>query len=185
MSNAKRILAFCAALAGAVLASPASATVYQGSISGIDEVSSLPGSATYTIETDGALGALGSGDFLGGTISGDVGSTHFSDTFTAADVLYIDGISATSTQLLFDFAGTGAFALFDGDKAICFNGVGTSCIGNPPGAIAQSASDAIDIYAAPTSDVIASAVPAPSTLSLMLAGFALLVMAAVRRRKPA
>jgi hypothetical protein len=182
MRISTRIFALCAALAGIAIAAPASATIYQGSFAGIEIFSAGTGTITYTIETDGTLGALSGSDILGGSVTGNEGSTTFSATFGLSDVTYYGGLSASSTQLFFDFAGTGGFALFDGDHLICFTSASGSCYGSPAGSLGLSFSDEIGIFAPARTDLIATtAVPLPATASLALAGFVLL-MAARRKR---
>ena len=180
-----------AATIGAALLAPtaASAIVYtiDATVSG--------GSATGTIETDGTLGALSSGNIVDWSITLDDGTgTFLLDGFANSQVL-VSGSSftASATGLFFDFANTNFdIVLFQnpsigsGINFLCFDGASGTCISNLSSITVRLTDPASEVVSPQLGNVqFASAgdavVPEPASWALMIAGFGLTGFAMRRR----
>lgn len=149
------------------------------------------GSVIGTIETDSTLGALSTSNILSWafTITSpnlSAGSPQSIDSvssfaaFGSSGWQASSGLTATATELLFDFSATG-FTYFSGSTTDgwCLSGAGGCGSVNGPGAgeyLYFGASGGPSEYVATTAQnvVIAtalSAVPLPASLPLLLAGF--------------
>jgi PEP-CTERM motif len=159
------------------------------------------GGVTGYIETDGATGVLGLGDVLDWNLTLNDGTTTFdllgplSGSNSTLDLQGSD-LSATSTQLLFNFNDTAeGFVLFQspsiGSKQDFWcpadaNTVNT-CAGQPAGESLQISPTGVDQFTgySGTGVVIASvstsAVPEPASIPFALAGLAGIFMAGRRR----
>lgn len=97
------------------------------------------GSVTGTIETDGTIGVLGTGNVLGWNLSiadGAGGDALTLDSTANSQLLVIGSLfSATASGLFFDFAGSAGFALFQnpsigsGQNWWCLEGTASGCSG--------------------------------------------------------
>jgi hypothetical protein len=150
------------------------------------------GSVNISITTDGSIGAIGAGNIVDYTI--DLFNTDGSFTLTSANsgMLITGGLSATATDLQFDFGANG-LALFQapgvgsGATFYCLQGV-SNCYAptGVPGEAVEATGDYVYPWVAQSGlQVIASAtgnaVPEPATWAMMIGGFGLLGAAARRR----
>lgn len=183
-----------ALLVGACLAVSATPALAAITYTGSSTVGSA-GSYSLSVTTDGATGALSTSDITDWLIT--ISDSHGTFTLTPLDSqVQIGGsaLSATPTDLTFDFAGSG-YALFQnpaiGSSAnfLCFAGqvcgnysdainllVGTDF---PAGVSTSPMSGSVIIASA-----ISGAVPEPATWAMMLVGFGA-VGFAMRKRKSA
>lgn len=147
-------------------------------------------SATYTIVTDGTLGALTAANFV--SWSGTVTSASQTQSFTNGNFFNILGgtTTATATQLLFDSSNVGflAFGNSDGNifTALCWSGLGASCAGEagPSKVVAADYADDWELGSVSGTVLVAGvagAIPEPSTWALMILGFGM-AGATMRRR---
>lgn len=183
----KRLLFASSALL--TIATPASAAEYLVNISGNGV------SATGSITTDGTVGVLSESNITDWLLSLDDGSGAFTLDGPSNSEVWLIGtaLSATATDLLFDFSRSG-FLLFQnpsvgsGTNFACFTGNsvcggGTNrisiTVGNFGGGVPQSGVQSIASIGS------AAAVPEPSTWALMLLGFGFVggAMRSARRRE--
>jgi hypothetical protein len=190
----------CAASFGA---SHATATTYQVDIA--------PLHVTGSITTDGHTGTLSAVDITSWQFAQSADATHFLSSFgNAGSTLSLSGtaLSATATQLLFNFSSTGSSELMfssnnwpsNGGFAVQYCDAATPCL-NQNNAPSFSATQLVLIapgccstsggIAESGNTVIATAtitpgVPEPSTWAMLILGFAGLGFMALRRKlKPA
>ena len=185
------------ALVAALLttAAPAAAATYVGS-----HTVGTSGLVNVSITTDDTLGVLGSGNILDWTIHVQ-NSTESQDLFGplsgANSVLRLGGtaLSATSTELLFDYDGQGVLAFVtefsSAVRGLCLDGAvpfTARCLGAPTGS-------ELLVFGIPNPDNLkvlfsgtrqlgmatAGAAPEPGAWALMIAGFGL-AGGALRRR---
>ena len=148
-----------------------------------------PLAATYTISTDGTLGALASDNITGYTLSINYNGTI---TNSSGSSIYYNGggVSATKSMVSVDFGrALAGLVLYNGADAVCFIASGISCVGEPTPASVIFLNSGLAYGYLPRSggvEVIATAaaVPEAATWTLMVAGFGL-VGAAIRRRSAA
>ena len=151
------------------------------------------GTVTGSIVTDGLIGTLSSGDILSFNLSLYDGTGMANLTSGVNGMVFIAGnnVTATATQLLFNFNGNGGFMNFF-DPFTCSppewsfetTGSGTSCNGTTGNEEGVSAVLPLwsGVYSAESGNtVFASVVPEPGSLGLMFAGLASLVGIARRR----
>jgi hypothetical protein len=184
------MLNLLALAAGACLAISGAPALAQVTYTGSGSVGST-GTYNLSVTTDGALGSLSDSDITDFTIM--ITDSHGSLTLTPlnAGVEIGGGLSATSTDLLFDFSSSG-YALFQNpapgssENFLCFAGqiCGSSSgainllVGNDfPGGVSTTAMSGNVVIAS-----VAGAVPEPATWALMLVGFGGIAFA-LRRRK--
>lgn len=149
------------------------------------------GSVVGSIQTNGTLGVLGHSDIVGFNliISGPGASVNLTQ---ANSVFVSEGInlSATASNLLFNYSGPSGFALFQqgsfgtGQKYYCNASVAGTCF--------QGASAIPESFSSPSAQVepraglqtigMVAAVPEPATWAMMIGGFGL-VGGAVRRQR--
>lgn len=150
------------------------------------------GSYTLSVTTDGTLGALSTGNVTDFLINISDSHGMFALTPVNADFLTSGGLSATATDLLFDF-NSGGFALFQnpttgsGQNFLCFAssvcGANANSINLLVGAnfseISQSPMQGNVVIAS-----VSAAVPEPSTWAMMLVGFGMVGASIRYRRRP-
>ena len=181
-------------LAVILLASPLSAVA--GDITYDVEQAVGTGSVVGTITTDGTIGVLSSADVVawdltlrapnlsGGTQVLTQSNGTFSDT---------GGFGATASHLVFNYGGTtGQLFIFEGGShsdywcGAASGGDACNLESDPAETIGYSSvtgGNAEDVSEAGAGlTVLATAVPAPTTLATLIAG--LLVLATVRRQRP-
>jgi hypothetical protein len=152
------------------------------------------GGVTGFIQTDGTSGVLAQADILTWNLLLNDGSTMFdllgplSGSNSELEVEGID-LSATTTQLLFDFSGTdsGFFLIQspvtgNGNPGICFETATANCEGPSSGVAVWTTN--LNLNPAPPQftsmsgleviGIVGPNVPEPSTLALLGAGIALL-----------
>ncbi len=185
----KKAIAVASVLAALVTVDAQAATTYTGTRA------VGTGSATMSITTDDTLGALTAGNILDFTITlinGAVQSTLFgplSGDNARVEILG-NALTATATQLLFDFGAPGnGYALFIGDLDIgrpsyCLQN--RNCWDQNQGEEIVNAGPNFSSFTVERQSgvqVIAntSAVPEPASWAMMIAGFAL-VGGIMRRR---
>jgi PEP-CTERM motif len=182
----KRILMSGAALVAALMsAMPAQATTYIGNRSiGV-------GTAALSITTDDTLGVLSAANITDWKITvSKPGESALLNTGNSSFNFNSTALSASATQLLFNFDGVGGFSFTtsggaNGRPAYCINGaLGPNCIGtqNTEGVFFSSGDvtqsfDGITILGTSGS----GGVPEPASWALMIMGFGL-TGAAIRRR---
>jgi hypothetical protein len=174
-------------------AAPASATSFV-----VNQTMGATGTVTGTIDTDGTIGALASGNFSAWNLL--VTGNGISMTLTNFNSgLYISGTgpTATATDISFDFSNAVAsYLLF---QAGGFGSGNTYwCNASASGACAQGATATPESYLsasfqtearsgvqviASSSGTTTAAVPEPSTWAMLIAGFGVTAMA-MRRRRP-
>lgn len=148
-------------------------------------------SATYTIVTDGTFGTLSLANIT--SVSGTVTSASQTQSFTNGNIIILAGspLSATASQLVFDTALLGGFAIGNSGAAfpvICWAGTGISCGGEPSPSLVIGADYPSDSEFTGTSGTlviasVAGVVPEPAAWLLMIGGFGLVGSALRRRRK--
>lgn len=186
----KRLLGIATVAAAVMISAAADATVYTANRT------VGTGSLSLSITTDGALGVLSTGDILDWNIT----MTEGSDTFTlqgasgsnnSTALLYGSGLSATATQLLYDYNSGYGFLLIQspnsgsGQTFWCVQGNGCYNFDGPGEAIDPHTS--FNFTSQAYSDVqaiasVAGAVPEPSTWAMMMLGFVGVGFMAYRRR---
>jgi hypothetical protein len=180
---------FALFLAPALLlgATSAEAITYVGSASGISLTGTMaPTTVSYEITTDGTLGTLGAANFTGFSITVDVNGNSLTTSGTPFTQIFGPVVSATATQLLYDFTQPGAFVLFEPNstQAVCFTNDGSECAGAGPVTAWISYPLSVTSFQSQPqgSMVIGSAVPEPTSWAMLIAGFGL-TGAAMRRRR--
>lgn len=181
-----------ALLAGASLALFATPALAAITYTGANTVGSS-GSYTLSVTTDGTIGTIGTGNITSFNIT--INDSHGSITLTPlnAGAEIGGGLSATATDLLFDFSGSG-FALFQhpapgsSEDFLCF---AASLCGNFTNAtnllVGTDFPSGVSTSPMRGNLVIASvngSVPEPATWAMMLVGFGGIGFA-MRRRKAA
>ena len=182
----KKLLLAASAVACLAVSSAANAAVYVGShtVGG--------GSLQLSITTDDTTGVLSAGNITdwsftmtngGGMVtlnSGNSTNTFFSGT----------ALSATATDLLFDFGGTGHIQWDNfgpGDDAFCLDtpGAAFTCIASPPSMniLVNGTLDFSQPQGSYVLGSLAAAVPEPATWAMLILGF-LGVGSAMRRSRP-
>jgi len=149
------------------------------------------GTVTGTITTDGTLGTLGAADILSFnlTLYDGIGTATLTSGVNGAVFISSDNVTATATQLLFDFNGNGGFMnFFDLDTcsppewSFETTGSGTACNGTSGNAWGVSAVGGLSTAPQQGNVVFATTgVPEPGTLGLLFGGLASLVGFAKRR----
>ena len=189
--------AFRAVIAAAVLSTSATAFSSAQAATYIGSRTIGTGSVNISITTDGTIGAIDDGNIVSYVID----LVNLDGTFTLNEAnsgtLITGGLSATATDLLFDFGFSG-FALFQapgpgsGDTFYCLQGI-TPCY--TPVDVPGEAVEATTDYIYPTApqsgvQVIASlagtgAVPEPATWAMMILGLGAVggAMRSARRRQ--
>lgn len=183
----KRTILGAAAFAAAAAASPAHATVYTSShsVGG--------GSVDLSFTTDDTIGALSVANFIDWSVTFDDGFTVTTlDTSNSLligpDFSGVDlGLTATASDLWFDFDAATLFAVVEDPAVIpfwCVDGATTpfSCTGSDIGGehILTAAAQHSTTYSGMVS--IASAIPEASTWAMMILGLGF-AGGALRRRK--
>lgn len=155
------------------------------------------GGVTGTITTDGTLGALGSTNLLGWSLTLNDGATAFLLTAANSEVAFILGaaLRETASQLLFDTAN-GGIVLFQnptigsGQNFWCLDNPSGSCASHPGteslrinGATQTAAWQGIVVIGAAGADVPPSAIRLPATLVLLGLSFGGLALTARNRRQ--
>ena len=151
------------------------------------------GSVTGFIETDGTLGILSTSNILDWSLILDEGNAEGPFTITGPDsgnnsqvLVQGDGLSATLTELLFDFSGVGDFVLFQnpiigsGGNFWCVETAFANCSVPPPGAAIESVGrTAFGAFeSAERAETVAlgiasaTSVPEPSTVALLCCALA-------------
>lgn len=182
----KKIM-FFAAIA-ALNASGAFATItYKGQFAttNIFQGSELA-TASYSITTNGTIGALSYDDFVSADITLTAG--FLSNFVVSNPSFYFGGASATSTHLFFDFGPTSYLTFSTLGFDLCFNGGNGNCFGEPyPSTSIKFSWNNVNFLSYSYQErpvgltVIGSAVPEPETWSMMIGGLAL--VGAMRRRR--
>lgn len=179
-----RLMAFSLAIA----ASPASATVYVGT-----QMAGPNGSGTISVTTDGTVGALSAANILGFSITSVINGIAYASTSGGPGsntTAFGNGLSATATQLIFDFTSDGFFGIADfvpGNTGFCVDGAAAAfaCSGDAPslGFFATVAPNVYDVVSERRTGIqaIAAVVPEPGTWFLLATGFGI-VGGALRRR---
>jgi hypothetical protein len=171
------------------LSSAASATTYlkNGTVGST-------GTYNLSVTTDNTIGALSSGNVTAWNIAISDGSNNFTLNQGNSAFLTTGGLSATATDLLFDFSASGsAFALFQnpttssGGPYFCWQSNGCfDFLGGGIGLAPTSNYSNQQITRLQGSLVVASVaggVPEPGTWAMMLLGFAGIGMAVRRSRR--
>jgi hypothetical protein len=147
-----------------------------------------PGSVTGSITTDGNIGTLGTGDIVGWNLNINDGTDGTFDLLTANSQEGVSGsdLTATATQLLFNFNGTdGGFLAFEatslGDSGpfIGYNAQFATFDSPQSINISSDWGETTTIQPTFTGDQViagatASPVPEPSSLSLLALGLGLI-----------
>lgn len=152
------------------------------------------GSVVGTIETDGTIGLLNAANILGWTL--DIDDGDGSGVFTMIggtnSGLLLSGtlLSATLTDLVFNFGGSNGFALFQspspgsGQNWWCVEGLNSNCAGS------GNSTESVNRFGNPTFAVrqgsmsigtTVTSVPEPGTLAILSLG--LLGLGALRRKQ--
>jgi hypothetical protein len=179
----------CAAIA---IACAATATAADAAVFDINRTIGA-GSVVGTVTTDGTTGVLSTGNITAWSLTLDDGVSSFLLTDGNGEVLVLgSALSATATELLFDFAQFGV-ALFQNPSIgssvnyWCVEGPSSGCtfFGIANGAAEVVATLAGDVGVVQSGQVVigttdAVGVPAPAAMALF--GLGLLGLAAARRR---
>ncbi|HLG90518.1 MAG TPA: hypothetical protein VKZ79_25405 [Alphaproteobacteria bacterium] len=153
-----------------------------------------PGEATGFIQTDGALGVLSSGNITNWNILLNDGNTTFDLLgYSNSQILVIgNGLTATSTNLFFDFSGANSTvtqfqnpALGSGINFLCFDGPLGGCSGSRDVALGTtgphlSVPETGNLAIASTTPPVVAMEPA----SVTIFGIGLLAVGILRRRSP-
>ncbi len=187
---------FVTASALALMISPAFATTYVGTRT------VGTGSANLSITTDGTTGGLVQSNVTDWTIilTNTAGIFTLHGPLSGSNSQFLltgNGLSATATDLLFDFGASSSFGLFQnpgigsGQNWYCFESLGANCAGSGVGESVTTIGGSRTNVFQQGNVVLASvdgggAVPEPASWALMLAGFGLAGGALrVRRRSVA
>ncbi len=175
--NFRRTLAFAICAFTLILTQQASATVFD-----VNRVIGT-GSVTGFLETDGTLGVLSTGSIIDFqlTISapGLSGGSPDVINFANSTQIFADGtaLSATLTELTFDFLATGLMILQGGNNFNfwCLDGLNRDCGGDDSTEFVGFASPTAAVSYANVGAVVigtvqSTGVPVPMTLSLMMLG---------------
>jgi len=131
------------------------------------------GSVFGQIVTDGTIGTLAQANIVSWNflLTGQKGATFSISSATASSFIFGAGLSATPTQLLFNFGSPGAIALFEqglfgGSHYYCLAATGGACAQGE--SVVPTANTSADAIYAPMSGIVGIAGPAgPSPGSLM------------------
>ncbi len=180
----RKFLTTTTALAVALIALPAQAITYIGNRTiGV-------GTAALSITTDDTLGILSAANIIDWTITvAKPGESALLNPGNSNLIFSSTALSATATQLLFDFDGSGGFAFAmsgvgNSRPAYCISGAtGVNCNSTPntegvfftSGDITQTF-DGVSVLGS-----VGGGVPEPASWALMIAGFGV-VGATARRR---
>jgi len=177
-----------AAVFGAALVGAGSASA--NIVYTVDQATGV-GSVTGTLETDGLIGTLGTGDFVHWNLllTGGGGVTYNLVDGDSSVLVSGSDLSATATDIVFNFSGDASsyflvqHTLFSGMNYWCNAAALGTCYqgkSDVPGSIFDASAQ---VEPAVGLQVIASTVPEPATWALMLLGFAGMGFAAIRRVK--
>jgi hypothetical protein len=164
----------------------------------VDETVGI-GVVTGSITTNGTIGTLDSADIVNWNLVLNDGTNPTFDlegpTSGNNSLIFMDGsdLTATATQLLFDFGGTdgGRFTFFIiGGPDICYSTI-VDCTGTPVGVSLDTLTPNTHYVFTALSDTEAIAAvpgvvstPEPSTIVLLLAGISLLIVMRKRLAPP-
>ena len=148
------------------------------------------GSVVGTIQTNGNLGALTSGDVLGFdlVVNGPGASVELTQ---ATSIVKTEGsnLSASGKNLFFDYSGASGFLLFQfgqfgtGQKYYCNASVEGTCFQGASAIPDSFNSVSASVEARSGSQIIGTAVPEPASWAMLMLGFATVGLAARRKSK--